>query len=592
MGNLVKAVLCLCCCLFMAACGNGGSSKPLDPPPPAPTISVQLSATSLQVGHAGTAAETTATVAATGGSNAITVSVSGAPGGVTTTIQQPTEAQPAKLSFVVTNASQAQARKYTLTVSATNGKASGSAQLTLDVAAQASIAGAATGAAAPFMSTSFQVATWSYAWLQNHPAALTPLGDLGAQHIRLQILNNVAPQISANQWDFSKMDAMVQPVLTVGDKSPQFQIANAPAFMYDSNGNFRDATYAEFAEYCANLVRYYNKGGFTVNGVTYRSPANVPITWWGIYNEPNINQPLTSSPAEYVKLYNAVAKSMLAVDPSIKLVALELSDWGDEPQRYLPPFLAGMAAPVHAFGTHYYGTCQQTDKDTALFGAVDYFASHVRYYRSTLDANNATNGLPIWVNENNVNADYNNNGKSACNSSINFVVDPRGSSAFFAAWRPYVYSQLTKAGMWGLWHWAFAGDVQYGEVDDNGNKRLSYWVDYYLSHLFTGSDTYVIPMTTTEPAGVEAFGVLRSDGSRVLMVVNRDIASTNDNNGPGVPKTVTLDLSSLGNYTSASLLAIDATTNATNGPVSQALTPAPKLTLSFPGYGVQFVTVR
>ena len=66
--------------------------------------------------------------------------------------------------------------------------------------------------------------------------------------------------------------------------------------------------------------------------------------------------------------------------------------------------------------------------------------------------------VPVWVTENNVNADFDKGGGiSACNGTP-FVTDLRGSSAFFAAWRPYVFSQLGKAGIEALYHWDFDAD--------------------------------------------------------------------------------------------------------------------------------------
>jgi hypothetical protein len=41
--------------------------------------------------------------------------------------------------------------------------------------------------------------------------------------------------------------------------------------------------------------------------------------------------------------------------------------------------------------------------------------------------------VPVWVTEDNVNADYDNNGMSNCNPGQTFVADKRGTSAFFAA---------------------------------------------------------------------------------------------------------------------------------------------------------------
>jgi hypothetical protein len=86
------------------------------------------------------------------------------------------------------------------------------------------------------------------------------------------------------------MDQTVQPVLASGDHSPEFQIATAPAWMCFSNGQLDVTNHVkDFAAYAANLVRYYNKGGFDWGGTHFQSPSNYPIAWWGIFNEPNGN---------------------------------------------------------------------------------------------------------------------------------------------------------------------------------------------------------------------------------------------------------------------------------------------------------------
>ena len=98
---------------------------------------------------------------------------------------------------------------------------------------------------APFklaMSTSFQPAEWDYQFFTNHPTAIQPLGDLNASHIRIQAVSQAIPQTQIG-WDFAMLDAIVQPVLGVGDNSPEFQVAVAPAFMYQGNTKiFNDGT--------------------------------------------------------------------------------------------------------------------------------------------------------------------------------------------------------------------------------------------------------------------------------------------------------------------------------------------------------------
>ena len=159
------------------------------------------------------------------------------------------------------------------------------------------------------MSTSFQPAEWDDQFFTLNPSAPTTLGNLEPHHIRLQAVSEGVPQGAAGTglttWDFATVDAITQPVLGVGDHSPEFQIAKAPPFMYtnnDSSDSFLDLTFQQFAGYMQNLVRYYDTGGFMANGQLYASPAYPadPVTWWGIYNEPNINNNLT--PEQYVTL--------------------------------------------------------------------------------------------------------------------------------------------------------------------------------------------------------------------------------------------------------------------------------------------------
>src|SRR5262249_19658034 len=135
---------------------------------------------------------------------------------------------------------------------------------------------------------------------------------------------------------FTKLDAIAQPVLGLGDHSPEFQIAKAPPYLYtsnDSSSTFNDPNYAGFAAYAKDLVRYYNKGGFTPSGGSLLvSPAypNDTIKYWGIYNEPSINnfndqqQTAAQNAADYTTMYNALVPAMQTVGPNIKFVALEM----------------------------------------------------------------------------------------------------------------------------------------------------------------------------------------------------------------------------------------------------------------------------
>jgi hypothetical protein len=80
----------------------------------------------------------------------------------------------------------------------------------------------------------------------------------------------------------------------------------------------------------------------------------------------------------------------------------------------------------------------------------------------------------------------------------------------------------------------------------------------------------------------------------MVMVDDHAVASATDNNGTGAPRTVIVDLSGLGNFSSASMLTIDASTSPTMGPVQSALSamPTARMTVTLGGYGVAWLMLK
>jgi hypothetical protein len=294
------------------------------------------------------------------------------------------------------------------------------------------------------MSTSFQPAEWDYQFFQNVPGAITPLANLRPSHIRLQTVSQGVPQRVASTWDFSILDAITQPVLTVGDHSPEMQLGWAPSFMWSNGSSGGTLDVNAFTGYAQNMVQYYNTGGFTAADGLHVSPSSQPITFWGILNEPSINH--IADATQYTQIYNQVVPAMQSVDPTIKFAALELC-CGTE--NWAQSFAQNVTQQVDVVATHYYSSCDQRDTDSQVMATVPGFATSVQTIYSNLQ--NSDNPLvmnaPVWITENNVNADFSDStGHSVCIPGHPvFVSDLRGSSAFFAAWRPYVFSQVGKA---------------------------------------------------------------------------------------------------------------------------------------------------
>ena len=551
----------------------------------------------------GTPAKITAT--ASGNSGNVTFTLGGVPAGTVSNVAQ--QSGSASSSIALSSSANTPAGTYSIKVTATDGAGSAASQnLTLVVAVAGMVSATVdqpqgvNGKLQQFMSTSFQPAEWDHQFFKLNPTATATLGNLQSQHIRLQGISQGVPQGSegtnSTAWDFAILDDVTQPVLGVGDHSPEFQIAKAPAFMYlnnDSGNTFSDLTFKPFADYAANLVRYYNKGGFTTPDNVMHVSSDYPnetITWWGIYNEPSINNHLDA--IQYTTMYNALVPAMQSADSSLKFVGLELCCGSED---WAKTFAANVTAHVDAVATHYYSSCNQKNTDADLFATVPGFASSVRTIYSNLATNPQLTSVPVWVTENNVNADFDKGGGiSACNGTA-FVPDLRGTSAFFTAWRPYVFSLLGKAGSQALYHWDYDADAQFGEVDYNsGSKHLSYWVDYWLGRMYpqTPAPPDILNLSITETATVETLATKNSDSSVLLMVADRAVLSPSDNNGTGDARTVILDVSALGNFTSASQLNIGATSDLTNGPQPASITLAPKLTVTLPGYSVSFLLLK
>ncbi|MGD0631246.1 MAG: cellulase family glycosylhydrolase [Terracidiphilus sp.] len=577
-------------------------------------MTVTLGSASVIVPQDGTPAALTVTISGPSGSGS--VSVSALPGGMTAqfvaqnggpsgtlTFTGSTSAEPGSFSPVVqvSLAGQSASASFTL-VSAVVAKVSSTTDTTMGV----------NGVLKQFMSTSFQVAEWDgdYFGGSNAAALESTMTAMGPQHIRLQTVSQgVAMSTNtgtANDWDFTILDQTVQPILASADHSPEFQIATAPAWMCFSNGQLDVTNHVkDFAAYAANLVRYYNKGGFDWGGTHFQSPSNYPITWWGIFNEPNGNG-ITAD--QYVKIYNTVVPAMLAVDPTIKLSAVEYSDYGlgtgdgGDPMTYLPAFVSpansgGVNTQVNIVSTHFYSSCNQSDPDASLMASVPQFASNVSYFYQELQTRPDLKDVPVWVTENNVNADYvGANGMSTCNPNQVFVDDHRGTSAFFAAWRPYVFSALGKVGNQALYHWAYDGDQQYGEVDPSGNTYLSYWVDQALDSIYPSTPgspaPSILELSATDTTSVETLATKNADGSVTVMVDDHAVASPTDNNGSGAARMVIVDVSGMGNFSSASLLSISAGSSASTAPVPVSVTPASRMTISLPGYGVAWLQLK
>ena len=226
------------------------------------TLTISLSTSTVVAAQDGTPTQLGVTIGGPNPGSSVSVTARNLPSGVSSQFMMGTGGQSGTLVVTARNATPA--GTYSANLVATSGNQTASQSFTLVIAIVAVVGSTtdaslgANGKLEEFMSTSFQPAEWDFQFFQNHPATEpAQLTKLGPQHIRLQALSQGVPMKAntgqASDWDFTMLDAIVQPVLRVGD--PEFQIAVVPAFMNDANGHLMPANFNAFASYSANLVR-------------------------------------------------------------------------------------------------------------------------------------------------------------------------------------------------------------------------------------------------------------------------------------------------------------------------------------------------
>ena len=600
-----------------AGCGGSGGGNQ----PQAVTVTVSSTSTTAPVGS--TSPPLTVTVVrAPGDTNPVSLSVSGTEAGVTPQIVQPGKGNSGTITFAASSI--AASGTIPVIVSATEGGPvdfvnvsltvlSAPVTVNVDVSPAVNTNLGFGGLMQTMMNTQFQAAEWAQTFFPSVPSATTTLANLHPQHIRVYTNSLGIPERADKTWDFTVLNATLDPVIGVGDKSPNLVLVEGPPGMCTNIGPncvLQPQNYADFAKYAARMVQYYNTTtGFTDdNGVQHVHSSFTPVTYWSIYTIPDL---VGMTPAQYADLYDQTVTAMQNAGSLVplKFVALELS--GDiDANDYVPGFLNAVTAQIDVVAQQDYAVCGWFYTDATAMSAVpDSFAQFAQDFANIVATSPKLKNAVLWMTENNVDADFSiGNGQGECSNP--FEVDPRGTSAFFAAWRPYVFSQWAQARSHMLVHSDFVQDssdmsLMYAEVTyAAGQPYLSYWVDYYLGRYFpycapdepasycTAQPVSILTWTTSEPVDaqtVEIFATRNSDGSVVVMAANHAINAPSDDNGPGAPRTVAVDLSQVGNFTSATELTIDANTNVASGPDAVSVTPAPRMTINMGGYGVTFL---
>ncbi|MBA3823452.1 MAG: cellulase family glycosylhydrolase, partial [Ktedonobacterales bacterium] len=222
-----------------------------------------------------------------------------------------------------------------------------------------------------------------------------------------------APEQVRDVWDFSNLDNIIS---TLRDMNISYflDIRTAPPWMYDNTGHLPVANFDLFARYMAEIVSWYNKGGFTDEAGTVHSSGHHDwVKTWEIWNEPKSGWDIPTKapgynpaaapwmlPELYALLYDRTVTAMRAVDPTIQTGGPALNSYPDD--TYFATFLQNETAPLDFFSFHFYAEYDPKNPDQHLFDAItgDRFLTRLAnvqaYYQQFRPGKPP---VPIWITE-------------------------------------------------------------------------------------------------------------------------------------------------------------------------------------------------
>ena len=194
--------------------------------------------------------------------------------------------------------------------------------------------------------------------LRSHPlhkSLLDALQNLHTDDTRIQLWFSIPRQVlpelkepTATQtfWDFTYVDPVMLDFYSHTSGVRHVNFGTIPRWMFnlpmlevpaDPAASFydytkgttgdllKDPTGKQFAEYQVRIFQWYAQGGFTDElGKFHKSGHHLKIDYWGILNEPNLENHIGVE--EYTKIFDAVAEAIHKVDLKVQFFGPEVTD--------------------------------------------------------------------------------------------------------------------------------------------------------------------------------------------------------------------------------------------------------------------------
>ena len=344
------------------------------------------------------------------------------------------------------------------------------------------------------------------------------------------------PEPSAGEWNFEWMLKALEPARQIRDRYGNdfiLVLHNAPTWMAGNGMGTKPTSIDAYANYCANIVRFFNKGGFVDGGTSVVAPPNTPhVNFWEIWSEPDINDygggdESSFTPDEYVEMYKRVTAAMRSVDPTIQIGGP--NNVGDFFGPDNNPYVDALVASGER---------------------IDFLTYHQYQANSTMDDKLVNypkvTGIPIVVSEGNIDS----------NDRLK-----RAAGPFEAAAMSLVYKRHVEAGTYRFIRWQSYG-AGYNVIDAlTGLPTLSYWSYAGFWKAIEVGSTRV--ECTSDSPEVDCLAVTK-DGKLRVVVVNRGVEHPESDKGAsGVRVSILLTAD---DAIAGDALVVDRRTDPANGP--------------------------
>jgi xylan 1,4-beta-xylosidase len=137
-----------------------------------------------------------------------------------------------------------------------------------------------------------------------------PIGEWDGEWVGAVDINRVFPDFNADaddpeNYDFARTDMHIQTIRDMGA-----DIIYRLGYSWETV-NDPPADFSQWAAICLHIIKHYNDGW--ADGFHYN------ITYWEIWNEPDIEVFWNGTPQQFFELYNVTARSIKDYNPSLKV---------------------------------------------------------------------------------------------------------------------------------------------------------------------------------------------------------------------------------------------------------------------------------